>query len=107
MLCFYCTNYYKSYRNTVEFRLFKSETNQDILGMFRRGKGKARMTEKFNHPCFAKKKCLYNRVQWFIRWIKNQRQKIKDDGQQPIDNNQNWQLTEILFNQLIVDSIVS
>ena len=39
--------------------------NQDILGMFRRGggkgggkgggRGKARMTEQFNHPCFAKK----------------------------------------------------
>ena len=38
--------------------------NQDILGMFRRGggkgggkgggRGKARMTEQFNHPCFAK-----------------------------------------------------
>ena len=53
ILGFDCTNYYKSYRNPVEFRLFKSDMNQDILGMFRRGggkgwgrgKGKARMTE--------------------------------------------------------------
>jgi hypothetical protein len=28
---------------------------------------------------------LYNRVQRFIRWTKDQRQKIKDDGQQTID----------------------
>ena len=55
MFSFNCTNYYKSYRNPVEFRLFKSDANQDILGLFRRGggkgggkgggRGKARMTE--------------------------------------------------------------